>query len=364
MSPQKSILGLIGTAPSIIYRSRLEFLSGMYRPEDNAYYRNYITGDIDSFMYSAEILPFNSGNYPSYASGMYIRKDDRRQIYFCGGVDNAFNGLDNSLYQRTLNSTSSLIDGTTSTSSRVSLTYYTTNTRAWYLEPSGLSIKPDGTKIILTGNLNLYNSFLNTTTYYGGIIFQYTLGTPWSLSSLQGGPLLYSGFQPESFIALNPNGNNYTGSGSVPTTDVARDIYVHPDGNIFYYIKDNTLYQGSLSVAWNIGSNGANISSYNVASISLPYSVYTGVFTGIEFNDTGTKLYLMSRDYGGTVIQYNLSTPWQLSSASYKTSLYVGVYKSEIQGTGVHVAFMDDSHMICLGTSGNPTLYSYRVPAF
>ena len=63
---------------------------------------------------------------------------------------------------------------------------------------------------------------------------------------------------------------------------------------------------------------------------------------GIEINDDGTKLFLMYRDnngsdgVGGRLLEYNLSTPYDLSETSLSLVTTAGIQLSENNSTGAH----------------------------
>lgn len=383
MSPQSSSLGLIGGDFFKHSDSRSGFRSGIYRPEDNAFIRNYAE-NIDNFYYTGNkfTYPNTTGN-PNYLSGIYIRPQLDR-IYACGGNSGDLNGAlstDNQISLKYLTENGK-ISSITSTTAGKKITWITgtfNNTIGWYPEPCGLSFKPDGTQIILCGNLSSSSTFTSTTR--GPIFFQYSIpsGDAWDSTKIVGD-------QDGTFVFLGSTYFTYTGGigslfwyppdkiyGFGYTSGDPRiyDMFVHPDGTTFYYLMGgsnvSTLYQGSISSAWDIGNAGGNL-TLNTASLTLDTSVtsgFTGVgyFSGITFNSTGTKLYVISKAYGGTIYQYNLSTPWQISTASFKAFLYVGQFKAEIAGESHGIIMLPDGEtIICASLEGFiGRLYEYSV---
>jgi DNA-binding beta-propeller fold protein YncE len=115
-------------------------------------------------------------------------------------------------------------------------------------------------------------------------------------------------------------------------------FYISPDGLSLYVLDDgtNTAYQYSLSTAWDISS-----ASYASKSFSA-FSETT--LTGIYFSSDGTKLYVTGF-VSDAVSEYNLSTPWDISTASLsqsfsifsQTSLPTGVFFSA-DGTKMFVS--------------------------
>jgi len=84
-----------------------------------------------------------------------------------------------------------------------------------------------------------------------------------------------------------------------------------PDGLKMYILgrDTDTLYQYSLSTAWDVSSSSYDNVSFSVtAEDTLP--------RGIFFKDDGTELYLIG-DADDSVYRYTLSTAWDLSTAAY-----------------------------------------------
>jgi hypothetical protein len=382
MSPQNSSLGLIGSvgSSSIINRSRYPYTSGMYRPEDNAYFRQYVTENIRNFQYTGYRLLTGIGtNDPSTPTCVRIG-DTSRRLFFTGSRPN--------ITSRYLTNENTLSEGWSTSSISKSLNWYEyTTSFNWIPSPTGISFKPDGSSVILSGRLNI-----NVARFFGSCIYQYSLSTPWNISTIQGFPGLLSTTKPQKFYLFRGDNiytftsaqdilNFYnTGVTSDPTTNRIDDIYVHPDGNIFYYLIDNILYQGNISTSWDIGLTGQNL-SFNVASINV-YSTLESVvgtffaidrIVGIDFNSTGTKLYLTSRGFGGFVFQYNLSIPWQISSYTFVSFIYVGSFLtgtnvpggSSFSDEGVQTCFINDYTMLFLRNfAANGQLYEFKVPVF
>lgn len=84
------------------------------------------------------------------------------------------------------------------------------------------------------------------------------------------------------------------------------------DGGSRMYTADwnGMIYRYSLSTAWDISS-----ASYDGVSYDLPQVGSTGL-TDIAMNDAGTKLFALEF-YDRTIYEYALSTPYDISTASY-----------------------------------------------
>lgn len=344
MSPQMSTLGrIIGYSDSI---SRINE-SGIYRPEDNAYFQYYKNNfNLNYFRPSGKRFHFtDTSNDPDYPTGLYV-KDDLSSLYYCSGLDDSVlsgneYSTDNFIGVKNFSINGDIDTLPTSTTIKRILWYKSSLSYSTRPEPSGISFKPDGSQVILCGNLNEYlnNGGTNEYRQYGAIIFQYSLSTNWNINTIQGNSE-FSGISPSKIYYFD--GGSYTTSG-FPTSGVIRDIFVHPDGDKFYYIRDNYLYQGSISSVWDIGSTGQNLNT-NIYSLFLDATLVSsqddiGSFTGINFTSDGKTLFITTRGkyqtspkyyFGPTIFQYSLSTAWNISTASFTNSYYAGVYRYEI----------------------------------
>ena len=138
-----------------------------------------------------------------------------------------------------------------------------------------LSFKSDGTKMYILGGLN-------------DSVYQYSLSTSFDLST--------ASYDSVSFSVAS----QATGAGG---------IFFKPDGTKMYIIGNTTdsVYQYSLSTAWDLSTASYDSVSFSVASQD------TNV-VDIFFKPDGTKMYILG---GGYAYQYSLSTAWDLSTASY-----------------------------------------------
>jgi len=141
----------------------------------------------------------------------------------------------------------------------------------------GIFFKPDGTKMYVVDRPTVK-------------VYQYSLSTPWDISSAS-----YDN------ISLDVSGQ----------ASNIRFIFLKPDGTKMWCTSVDTdkIYQYSLSTPWDISTASYDNISFDVGSQdSWPL--------GIFFKPDGTKMYVV----GGVnvkVYQYSLSTPWDISSASY-----------------------------------------------
>jgi DNA-binding beta-propeller fold protein YncE len=140
--------------------------------------------------------------------------------------------------------------------------------------PGDLAFKPNGTKLYVLGVIT-------------DDIFEYDLSTAWDISTAT-----YT-------AAVSVGGNSY-------------GMYFRSDGAKFYIMDlGGNVYQWSLSSAWDITT-----STYDSVSFSV-----TGQDTSprdVAFNDDGTKMFIIGES-NDKIYQYSLSSAWDISSASYDT---------------------------------------------
>ncbi len=232
--------------------------------------------------------------------------------------------------------------------------------------PMGLEFNSDGTKLYVIGSS-------------GDDITEYNLSTPWDVStgsfvdtfSVAGQDTAPSG------LAFNPNGtklyvlgdfgndiNEYnlstpwdvsTGS-FVDTFSVAAqetfpmDLAFNPDGTKLYVSGEAgfDINEYNLSTPWDV-STGSFVDTFSVAAQdSYP--------SGIAFNALGTELYVSGVEFA-RVVKYTLATPWDVSTGSFVRNLSV----SSQEGAPTGLAFNPDgTNLYVIGVSG-VEINEYRV---
>ncbi|OHA50507.1 MAG: hypothetical protein A3A97_01320 [Candidatus Terrybacteria bacterium RIFCSPLOWO2_01_FULL_40_23] len=185
--------------------------------------------------------------------------------------------------------------------------------------PHDLAFKSDGTKMYIVG--------VGTDAVY-----QYSLSTAWDISTASYDSISFS---------VSAQDNNPTG------------FAFKTDGTKMYVVgtTSDTVYQYSLSTAWDL-------SSASYSSISFSVSGQEATSHGLVFKTDGTKMYVVGAT-NDTVYQYSLSTPWDISSASYD-SISFSVAGQETIPTGL-VLKTDGTKMYVVGTT-NDTVYQYSLP--
>lgn len=145
------------------------------------------------------------------------------------------------------------------------------------INPRGLAFKPDGTAFYTVG-------FTNRK------IFQYSLSTAWDLST--------ASYASKDFSVS-----------SQETSPVG--VAFKPDGTKMYVCgtANDTVYQYSLSTAWDVSTASYDSKSFSVASQeTAPYD--------LVFNDDGTK-FILTGSQNDALYEYGLSTAYDISTASY-----------------------------------------------
>jgi len=189
--------------------------------------------------------------------------------------------------------------------------------------PAGLFFKSDGTKMYVIGT-------------FEDKVFAYDLSTAWNLSTA-------------SFTY--PTSDYYK-----PTQeDRLSDVFLKPDGTKMYtinYIDDN-VYEYNLSTAWN-QATASYVQNYNLNS-GLYYEPSP---RGLVFRPDGMRMYVVGNGQR-RILQYNLSTAWDISTASYNQSLYIGGYDSLPNG----LFWKPDGTKVYFVGSGGDAVYEYNSPS-
>ena len=230
-------------------------------------------------------------------------KSDGTKMYILEGITNRV------MYQYSL---STAFDITTASYDSVSFSVATQATGGY-----GLFFKGDGT--------SFYVADIDTES-----IYQYSLSTAWDLST--------ASYASKSFSISSQTTNPY-------------GVSFKSDGTKMFVLASttDTVYEYDLSTAWDVST-----ASYN--SVSFSVTTQESFPTSLVFNDTGTKFFV-----GGNTdafYEYNLSTAWDISTASYSGN-NLSVVSQESNPRGLR--FNDD------GTKGfvvgftNDTVYQYST---
>lgn len=197
--------------------------------------------------------------------------------------------------------------------------------------PAAYSVqfKPDGSVVYIT---NGWGSDANNRP----VVYQYNVPTAWDLGSAN---LNYL-----SAVAT------YTATWSTSYTGAA--LFFKPDG-LFMYIGSYdtaTIYQIPLGTAWDISTAGAVT---NTASMGIS----TSILGDATISPDGTKIWITRRT--SEVHLLNLSTPWDLSTASSGPTVTL---PSSIAAYGVSFITTSGGAYYCyIGTRTSNVVYQYRL---
>jgi sugar lactone lactonase YvrE len=184
--------------------------------------------------------------------------------------------------------------------------------------PSGFFFRADGLKMYVVGSQN-------------DTVYQYALTTPWSIAT--------ASYESKSFSVatqeLTPNG-----------------LYFKPDGLAMYVvgITADTVFQYTLSTAWDV-STASLLQSFSVAAQEANPQ-------DLSFTADGTRMFVLGAG-GDDVTIYNLTTPWDISTAAHVTQFSVAA--QENVPTGLFVK-PDGTKFYIVGTT-NDTVYQYTIPS-
>ena len=174
--------------------------------------------------------------------------------------------------------------------------------------PSGLSFKPDGTRMYVLGFSNEF-------------VYEYSLSTAWDVSTIT----LVRSF---SVTAQEPEPSG---------------LYFKPDDGTKMYVGGRTsgvgpvgqIHEYSLSTGWDVST------ATFVQSLSV--TAQEQVPQGISFKPDGSKMFIDGY-LSDSVNEYNLSTAWDISTATFvksfsirtETTLCTGLYMKD-DGTAFYV---------------------------
>jgi len=234
--------------------------------------------------------------------------------------------------------------------------------------PSSVFFKDDGTKMYIIG-------------FTGDEINEYDLSTAWdittasassilSISSYEtlprglvfktdGTSLYFTGLgndqvrQYDMTTAWDISTASYSKTFSVSSQDTSPSgLFFKSDGTKMYVsgAAGDDVNEYDLSTAWDVStasySNNFSLSSESIAS---PQSLF--------FTSDGTKMFVVSRD-DDNIYYYSLSTPWDITSASYSnTSFSVTSQESSPYG----IFFKSDGTKMYVVGSSNDTIYQYST---
>ena len=187
------------------------------------------------------------------------------------------------------------------------------------LTPHGIFFSPDGYRMFVTG-------------IAGDDVNQYNLSTPWDVSSA-----------------------TYSTVFSVSGQDTApQGLFFRADGLKMYVLGANTdtVYQYALTAPWSVSTAAYESISFSVAAEDTAP-------TGLFFKPDGSMMYMVGQT-NDIVRQYVVSTPWDVSTASYLQGFSVTGQES----LPTDLSFtLDGTRMFVSGNTGDDiSVYDLTTP--
>jgi 6-phosphogluconolactonase (cycloisomerase 2 family) len=181
--------------------------------------------------------------------------------------------------------------------------------------PTSVFFKPDGTKMYVAGDT-------------GNDINEYTLSTAWDISTA-------------TFVqayVINSQEANIAG------------IFFRDDGVKMYMtgITSDNVNEYTLSTAWDV-STATFVQAFSVAGQETsPH--------GLFFKPDGRRMYIVG-NVGDDVTEYDLSTAWDISTATHTTERSVSAQDNDPRC----VFFRPDGLMMYIAGNQNDSVYQYTL---
>jgi len=300
------------------------------------------TYDIANASYDS--VSFSVASQETNAQEIFF-KDDGTKVYLIGVTNDK-------IYQYSLSTAWDI-----STASYDSVSFSTATQEN---TPTGLFFKPDGSKFYLLG-------------FQFKAVFQYSMSTAWDISTASYDSVSFSVNTEESNprdVLFKPDGTkmyitgiagdevneyslstawdvstaSYAANFSIATEELnPNSLSFNPDGNKFWMVglTSDSVFQYSLSTAWDISTASYDSISFSVASQASSSS-------SIRFKSDGTKMYIL--DQGGTIYQY--------STGSTSTATFT--YPSSVKfpsGTAPAGPAIDETDVLVFYTDDGGTTY-------
>ena len=201
----------------------------------------------------------------------------------------------------------------------------------WDSEPFGLTFNDDGTKLFLMGAKDDDLHEITLGTAYDLSTYDDTTVVVWDISSLDtracgvtfnndGTKLFIAGFQGHTIIEVPLSTAYSIDSESIGTAEeysvsandrYPRDIDFNSDGTKMYIISGDgkDLSEYTLDTAFDLSEGFTHKGSYDVSSEdNEPFA--------IEFNNDGTKMFMLGYSNSDSVHEYSLTTAFEINNTA------------------------------------------------
>ncbi len=186
--------------------------------------------------------------------------------------------------------------------------------------PADLAFSADGTRMFVVGNDNKR-------------VYQYSLSTPWDIATT-------------SFTT----GDSY----SIASQETSPEgLAFSPDGQSMFVVgwSSDSVYQYELSTPWDITTASYSDASYSISSQETRPN-------GLAFSPDGQNMFVAGTD-SDSVHQYELSTPWDISTASYTDGDSYSIASQETNPQGI--AFSPDGQNMFVVGFDSDKVHQYEL---
>jgi hypothetical protein len=199
---------------------------------------------------------------------------------------------------------------------------------------SGLTFSPDGAKMVITGQTAVANATFGIAASEDRAYY-FTLATPWDPSSATlAGTIRFVG-----------------GDLGIPNTESTPQACAYDNtGGNFYVIGTSLrrVYQYTLSAPYVVSTSTAVYSKqYITAEDTSPQ--------GLSFNYTGSRMYILGAT-NDNVSEYRLSIPWDVTTAVYYDKFFIGLQNGSMLGLYTNSTVTNYVFM-----AGSTAIYRYRT---
>jgi hypothetical protein len=180
----------------------------------------------------------------------------------------------------------------------------------------GMYMRADGLKAYMVGAT-------------GDTVREYTLSSAWDLTTISS-----------------------TASISINAQDtVGQDVFFKPDGTKMYVVgsTNDRVYQYTVATPWSVST-----ATYD--TVFLAVGTQDGSPQSIFFDPTGYQMFIMGL-FNSRVYQYNLTTAWDLSTASYAS---ISFNTALTNPTGLY--FTSDGTKMYVGSDATDAVYQWSLP--
>jgi sugar lactone lactonase YvrE len=235
--------------------------------------------------------------------------------------------------------------------------------------PEALTFNNDGTKMYITGDI-------------GDAVYEYSLSASFDISSAsytQSFSVAGQESQPQG-VVFNTDGTKMFITGGSGDDVNEYDLSVAFDISTAVYSQNFSVSAQDITprdLAFNndgtkmfiVGDSGNDVNEYDLSSgFDVSTASYSQNFSisaqetsphGIAFNNNGTKMFIVGKT-GDDVNEYALSTGFDVSSASYSQNFSIAAQETDPTGIAFNA---DGTKMFIVGHTGDSVYEYYLTPS-